>query len=70
MPLIDAKLHLLFWLVKFAGLLLRLQLADNFLKDFGRGETTASFETLDVQFNFAGSTDGDFKFALWHKALE
>jgi len=69
MPLVDAILHLLLRLVKFAGLLLRFHLANNLLKNFHRSKTAFAFKTFDVQFNFAGLTNGDFKFALGHKLI-
>ena len=67
MPLINAILHLLFRLVKFARVLLRFHLADDFLKDLRGRETAFAFETFDVQLDLAGLADGDFKFALGHK---
>jgi hypothetical protein len=66
MALIQAKLHLLFRFVKFAGLLLRLHLADDFFKKLHRLKAGFAFKTFDVQLDFAGFANSNFKFALGH----
>ena len=68
MSLVEPMTHLFLRLVKLTGFTLRFHVAHDLFEHFHRFETALAFVAFDVQFHVAVRSDGNFKFALWHKS--